>query len=60
MRKKICFEATEMFDCEENYESCFRKKLSEINTVKPRNLLILGPSKIVQQIAKSADCQCCV
>ena len=28
------------------------------NTVKPRNLLILGPSKIVPQIAKSADCEC--
>ena len=28
------------------------------NTVKPRNLLILGLSKIVPQIAKSADCEC--
>ena len=27
-------------------------------TVKPRNLLILGLSKIVLQIAKSADCEC--
>ena len=27
-------------------------------TVKPRILLILGPSKIVPQIAKSTDCEC--
>ena len=29
-----------------------------LNTVRPRNLLILGRSKIVPQIAKSADCEC--
>ena len=28
------------------------------STVKPRNLLILGPSKIVPQIEISADCEC--
>ena len=27
-------------------------------TVKPCNLLILGPSKIVPQIVNSADCEC--
>ena len=36
-----------------NWLKSFRKC-----TVKPRNLLILGPSKIVPQIAKSADCKC--
>ena len=37
----------------------FKNSIHSIpGTVIPRNLLVLGPSKIVPQIAKSADWEC--